>query len=332
METRANYLLVGSFVLGLSLALLIFVIWIAKVQFDIKFDHYDIRFEGSVTGLKVGSAVSYRGITVGEVSTIGVDPDDLKYVLVTVEIQSDTPVRQDTVAKLQLKGITGGSFVLLTGGDQDSPPLETLPGRARPVIASEKSGIEKLFEGAPQVVENVNLLIAQAADLLNPENRAAISQTLRDVSVVTGTIASHSGDLESIIEDTTETLKSLRETAAALERVGGHADTTLVAMNQVMTTADRTIGSMSGQVESLIVEFEKTARAFRGVGEQVEAMVLENREPLRDFSSTGLYELSRVLTELRDLIIALSRVTTTVERDPALFFFGNQQQGYETNK
>ncbi|MBO6781878.1 MAG: MCE family protein, partial [Alphaproteobacteria bacterium] len=52
--------------------------------------------------------------------------------------------------------------------------------------------------------------------------------------------------------------------------------------------------------------------------------------PLRDFTGEGLYELTNFMVEARALIDSLERVTTQVERDPARFLFGNQQQGYET--
>ena len=57
METKASYILVGSFVLALCLAAAGFILWIAKFQFDQEFARYDIFYEGSVTGLTEGSSV-----------------------------------------------------------------------------------------------------------------------------------------------------------------------------------------------------------------------------------------------------------------------------------
>ena len=72
METRANYLLVGSFVLLLVGGLVSFVLWFSKVQFDREFARYDIVFTGSVTSLDLGSQVRYSGVRVGEVIDIHV--------------------------------------------------------------------------------------------------------------------------------------------------------------------------------------------------------------------------------------------------------------------
>ena len=65
------------------------------------------------------------------------------------------------------------------------------------------------------------------------------------------------------------------------------------------------------------------------MSDEIQGLVAENRAPINAFMGSGLSELSSMLTEARDLIVSLNRVTTEVERDPARFLFGNQQQGYE---
>ena len=65
---------------------------------------------------------------------------------------------------------------------------------------------------------------------------------------------------------------------------------------------------------------------------QLEEMVAENREPIRDFTTSGLYELTNTLIEARELIAVLTRVGAEIERDPARFLFGDQQQGYEAQQ
>ena len=139
METRANYLLVGSFVLILVFGLIGFVIWLAKVEFDTQFARYDIYFSGSVTGVQTGSPVKYRGINVGEVISVKIDPDNVARVLVTIEIRSDTPIREDTVATLTIQGLAGGVFLQLTGGTHDAQPLVAKEGQRHPEIASRAS-------------------------------------------------------------------------------------------------------------------------------------------------------------------------------------------------
>ncbi len=83
METRASYILVGSFVLGLIAAAFAFVVWLASVQFEDVPKRYLIYFDGSVTGLAVASPVRYRGVPVGSVVDIRIDPENIERILVT---------------------------------------------------------------------------------------------------------------------------------------------------------------------------------------------------------------------------------------------------------
>ena len=68
METRANYVLVGSFVLALIAAEFAFVLWLARVDFEHEPKIYLTYFRGSVSGLQLGSEVQYRGVPVGRLT------------------------------------------------------------------------------------------------------------------------------------------------------------------------------------------------------------------------------------------------------------------------
>lgn len=334
METRANYLIVGGFVLALTFGLIGFVIWLAKVQFDTQFARYDIYFDGAVTGLQVGSQVKYRGITVGEVTSIRIDPQDVAKVLVTIEVQADTPVRQDTVASLALLSLTSGAlFVQLAGGTHDAPPLVAEAGQKNPVIKSQPLGLDKLLSGIDKILE-------QVAELLNADNRQAISDTLQNLSDLTGALAEQRGSLQSLMADAAATAAGLRDAADSVQSLAGKLDTridgvvgqvesTLGAFEDVARNVDGVVTDNAENIDGTIKDLRETARSFRGLADEAQALVAENREPIRDFTQTGLYELTTLLTEARELVISFKRVTTEVERDPARFLFGDQQQGYE---
>ncbi len=341
METRASYLLVGGFVLTLAAGLVVFVLWLAKFQFDVQFAHYDIHYSGSVTGLKVGSPVRYRGVGVGEVIHVGLDAARPDRVTVTIEVESDTPVSSDTVATMEIEGLTGGLYVLLGETTNGSPPLKTLKGQPRPVIASRPSSLQQVLEGAPELVQKVNLLLARAGDLLNDGNRAEFSAILANARGFTDTLVERRDDIGNLIVDAGATMAHLRGTASALEdmaetlkkdgsKLVQRLDSTLTSVDLMATGIDHSVASTTSDARALIEDLRGTAESFTGLSGELKKMVAENREGIRDFTSTGLSELSVLLIEMRDLVVALNRVTTDIERDPARFFFGNRQQGYET--
>lgn len=340
METRANYIMVGLFVLLLAFGLLGFVLWLAKFQFEEEFARYDIVFESTVTGLKEGSAVRYSGVHVGEVISVDLDPDRPTVIRVTIEVEKRTPVRGDSVATLELEGLTGGRYVQLTGGSLAAPPLDPPPGRKLAEIPAGASSFEQVLEGAPEMLENVNILLLRAQSLLSERNLANIEQLVANLTEVTGAIAENRDDIEQLIDDAALTMENLRaatgslDTMAAsldtnIERLTNSADSTLGAFETMAGSIDREVTLTSGEARELIVGLQETAKNLTSATGALEEMIAENREPIRDFANTGLYELTNLLTEARDLIVVLNRVTTEVQRDPARFIFGDQQQGYE---
>ncbi len=343
METRASYLLVGTFVLAFAAGLLVFVIWLAKFQFDTEFARLDIHFKGSVTGLNVGSPVRYSGVRVGEVIDINLSPDHPDEVRVTIEIDSITPVRSDTVATLELEGLTGGLYVLLIGKSPNAPPLTAAPGARYPVIASEASTLQQVIEGAPELVQKVDLLLARANDLLNAENRVSISNSLANIDSFTTTLKDHSGDIGDLIQNASATMKNVRKATMNLEALAenlnqsstqlvARADTTMASIDGMATGITRAIEDSVEDAQALISDLRGTAQSLSKTSDEVHALIAENREPLSDFTATGLTEFTGLLIEMRDLVVALNRVTTELQRDPARFLFGDRQQGYEVRQ
>jgi phospholipid/cholesterol/gamma-HCH transport system substrate-binding protein len=329
METRASYFLVGLFVLSLIVGMFGFVMWLTRFELKDENTYYYVYFRGAVTGLSVGSTVRYRGVPVGTVTQIGIDSENVELVEVTLAIKKGTPIKTDTIASLQLQGITGLSFVQLTGGTQNAPALEPRPGKRRATIPSRPSAIEQVFENAPELIANIGAVATRAAEVLSPENQKQISLILENVAVFSGTLSRASGPIEGIVDDTAATLSDLRRTAASLEQLaqqlqvisaelGGDARKFFADTNQLARSADRTI-----------TDVRKTAQAFEKLANDLNRIVGDARVPMRDFTANGLYEFSQFLTEARTLVASLTRLAYQLERDPARFLFGDQQKGFE---
>ncbi len=339
MENRANYILVGSFVLLVVLGLFGFVIWLAKIEVDREFARYTIYFDGSVSGLSTASNVLYNGIPVGTVGSIRIDPQNPQRVRVVVDIATDTPVKKDSVAELQAQGITGVSLVALTGGSATSPALtEVPPGERYPVIDSRPSQFQRLFQGAPDLIARGVELLEQTKRLVNDDNIRALSSIIVDVQTLSGELASRSGDLGSILGNIQETSGEMKKAAVSLntlvqtldarvDTLSESADATLAVLRGAVTTAD---GVVENDLRGLIQELRSTATSVTKVSDGLNVIVEETRQPIADFSAEGLYEFSGLIADMRALMGDLSRLTTAIESDPAQFLFGDAQRGFET--
>ena len=80
---------------------------------------------------------------------------------------------------------------------------------------------------------------------------------------------------------------------------------------------------------------EAAGAAMASIGEtsdEIRSLLEDNREAVTEFSNSALIEFTLLVTDARDLVTRLSRLATEVERDPARFLFGDQQQGYEAGE
>jgi len=158
METDRHYFFEGLFIIGFAIAAAIFAVWLGSPG------HHDdavyrIHFPDSVSGLTVGDPVKFRGIDVGTVKTMSIDPGNSRLVLVDVRLRKETPVRTDTRASLAMKGITGVVFIELNGGDPAAKMLLAVTPQGQiPEIPSEKSGLKAMLDELPKLVEKFSAI------------------------------------------------------------------------------------------------------------------------------------------------------------------------------
>lgn len=329
METRANHLLIGSFVLVFLLGILGFVIWVAKIQVDREFAYYNIQFTGSVTGLAVGGDVRFNGIQVGSVRRISIDPNDASKVRVIVEVASDTPVRTDSVASLELLGITGVSYVQISGGTMSKPLLPKVRMSAElPTIQSKQSVIAEVFENAPDLVNKAVELMVRASDLLSEENRGKISSILADAGRVAEAVASRQVEISRIIESVDRTSADVADAAHAAKNVAQRFD---VLADETEKTLMAVRGVVAGDGAAFVAESRRTAASLTKLSDEVQAMVAENRAPLHALTTDGVGDLRRFLDEARILIASLARVASRLEDDPSAVLFGNRDVQYKAD-
>ena len=152
MEYDKHYFIEGLFIVGFAVAAAFFAVWLGSPgrHDDVL---YHIHFADSVSGLTVGDPVKYRGVDVGTVRSMNIDPDNSRLVLVEVRLRKEAPVKTDTRASLELKGITGVVFIELNGGDPGAQNLLAVTPEGRfPEIPTEKAGLKAMLDDLPKVV------------------------------------------------------------------------------------------------------------------------------------------------------------------------------------
>jgi phospholipid/cholesterol/gamma-HCH transport system substrate-binding protein len=303
VETRANYVFVGTSVLAAIVAIIIFIFWLGRNQLNKHEDLYHTYFTGSVTGLSSGSPVRYRGVPVGIVGYIAIDPDNIERIRVTLKIRERTPIKIDTVASLETAGITGGSYIELSGGTNAAPLLVSQNGEV-PVIKSENSGLQSVLDDAPKLLNKLNQLTDQANKLLSDENVKTISTTF-------------------------DHLNSL---SANLDALGPDAKQTVANLNKLTTDLNKQLPGLIDTLKQDGTSIREAADEFHKVGGNVDGLIAENRAPLRDFTTNGLGEVGPLVANLRTLTDTLNRVADHLDRDPQRYLFGGTSAGVDPSR
>ena len=129
MESRAHALAAGLFILLLLVAAGLTGNWIAGDP--LVRNPYRVIALQPVSGLNPQAQVRYRGISVGRVTSIDLDLQDTRRILIDIEVEDRIPLTKGTYAQLGMEGITGIAYVhLLDEGKDVNPPPVAEIGRA----------------------------------------------------------------------------------------------------------------------------------------------------------------------------------------------------------
>ena len=185
METRAPFVVVGAFVLAAIVAVFGFVYWLHNTGSLGPRATYHVQFDGSVPGLLVGAAVLFNGIRVGEVTDLGLAPDNPRRVNATVSIASTTPVRADTRVGLEFQGLTGVPVITLEGGQMLGTSGEV------PTLIAEPGAGQSMTQAARDALRKVDSVLS--------ENSEPLKKTIASLQVFSEGLARNTGKLDSIV-------------------------------------------------------------------------------------------------------------------------------------
>jgi phospholipid/cholesterol/gamma-HCH transport system substrate-binding protein len=333
METRAGYVLVGLFVVALFVASIGGAILLGDIQLDQKTRPFRIDFSGSVAGLSEGSGVRYRGVPVGSVSQIKIDPSNVEQIDVIIEVDTNVPIKADMVAVLESQGLTGIGYIEIQGGSQAAADLVSSDG-AIPVLPSRPSSLQQVFKTAPEIASQLVVLMARAEQFLKPENEKAFADILASLGTLSAALADKAPDIETAIDATTAAARQLETSVKTLAPVFESLDRELVSVSEetkaTLAAIRGAATGLEGEIGSLSKSLQDTSKRIGRVAGTANTTLEDIRPGLEDFSQSGLYEVSQFLVEARVLVGNLDQLVRQINRDPSQFLFGSQEGQVDT--
>ena len=296
MERDAHYALVGLVSAALLLGLVLFVVWLAKVQFNSQYALYDVDFKGPVRGLSSGGEVFFNGIKVGEVTRLSLDRRDPNRVVARVRIAADAPVKVDSLGSLEPQGVTGVSYVQITAGGARQPLLrEVTPADQTPVIRTTQGALEGLLQGGGDV-------LARSLQALDRVNRLMSDQNMANFTV----LLANARDATALAKNQGQLLADLDTTLKDVDVASRHIDTLTLQTNRLV----------NGQGRATHANVTSAAVQIRPPAADAQSTLSRLSGPANDFAANGLPQLSRTILTLQAASESLDRLVNEVEQDP----------------
>lgn len=297
MREKAQYALVGVFVVALAFAFVAIVLWLGGGKPGRQYDEYLVYMQESVSGLSRDNVVKYVGVDVGRVHEIGLASGGAGPVRLVLQIEKGTPVREDTYATLETQGLTGLAYINLKGGSLESPLLQARPGQSYPEIESRPSTWGRLDVAVEQLLSNLTGLTARVDVLLSEDNQQHLSRTLAQLDRLTAALADRSDTLGDSIDDLAATLEKTREAGEGLP--------VLVAQ----------LGQAANALEDM-------AERLGASGETIRRVVEARDRDIGRFTGESLPEAAVMIGEMRRAATSLRRFSEQLERDPGILLRG----------
>jgi len=308
MEREANYAAVGAFVVIAALLGALFVYWYSDTREHRDYNRYEIYFTGSVSGLDKGGAVRYLGVGVGRVVDIRIDPRDSSRVQVIVDIDARTPVSPQTVAELQLQGITGLLYIDLREDHDQGLTTPAVAGLKYPVIRSAPSRFDVFLASLPELVASANDVVKRAERLLSNENLAAVSAAV-------GNLDKASSRLPQTVHDVNSLIGELRAASTELTASARSAHELLdAAQPDVRQTLER-VRTIGDNLANASIQLNK--------------LIGENRQDIRTFTREGLPEIERFVREGRAAAQDIQALANSLRENPNQLLYQQPERGVE---
>ena len=328
MENKAHAFAAGMFVLVVTALLVALAAWLTRDTGVRRV--YEISSLEAVNGLQPQAPVRYRGVAVGKVTAIGLDPKTLGNVLVTIALDDAAPVTRSTYASLGFQGVTGLAFVQLDDSGESKVALDATTDGAPSRIPMRASLLSKLSDQGVAILARIEETSTRVNQLLSPANQK---------------------DLMATINGFGQAADSVQQLSARAQQLAGTMDGILkaqlgpdrVSFPQFVQDATGTIKSLqktSEGVDQTVVEFGKTAVEFRKTATEITKLserlnaqggvvdkLAEGAGAMANagssFNTGTLPRLNRTSEEAARTARQVNRAVSAVSDNPQSLLFGN---------
>lgn len=221
MENKARYGIVGAFLIIFATALAMFLLWQARYNSKSEdLAEYRVYTKESIFGLNENSFVLYKGLNIGFVDKLRIDPENHEQIEIILKISNPNVIKTDSYAVIQSQGISGNKNIEINGGSKESDFLKSSSGNFA-VIPLKLSFLDQISNDAQGITQKVDSALYKANNLLNEKNLKNIESILENLNKASNNF----NDLVKNINSTVD--KSLASNLQNIENITVKLDSLL---------------------------------------------------------------------------------------------------------
>jgi phospholipid/cholesterol/gamma-HCH transport system substrate-binding protein len=260
-----NEVAVGAAVI-LALALIVFgTIWLQGRGFGREEMELVARF-AEVGQLMEGNAVKVRGVPIGQVDAIGLDPEG-GGVLITMRVTSDVLLPEDPVVLLAPESMFGDWQAEIFPRTQfpdysyaESPDPAVLPGATLPDISRLTAVADRIAQNMASLSDRFEIAFTQET----AENIRRAIDNIQEVSEqLTDLVSKQQAAIDEVSANLQETTDALSRTVETVNRTFTQVENAISGdkLTNIVANAEKA----SLQIDSLTRELLQTSRSLRTV-------------------------------------------------------------------
>ncbi len=304
MNNKVNYTVVGILILVAMSFMVAFTYWLLKPEVSQNVKKYTIYFDESVLGLNIDAPVKYRGISVGKVKVLEINPNNSEQVKVTVSILKSTPIKTNTLAKLTAQGITGLSYINLSMGTNKAQILKTQENEMYPIIQTTPSFFENFERSLGSVSSQLSSTLGRTEELLGENNQKQMAEILKNSASVMNKM--------NLLLD--------KKTIAHLQSTSKNIDELSQKINNIMPDIDNFLASSVEWEDDIVTSFSSITTSYVGMTASMEEIkrAVENGEfNIKDMGADVIPTMNNTFLQMQELIIKLQSTLTQHNSSPS---------------
>jgi paraquat-inducible protein B len=310
MGKQVNPATVGAFVLG-ALGLILAAIVVLKGGLFQTKHKFVIYFPGDINGLRVGAAVKFNGVEIGEVSQTQLSLE---------QDENNARVRIPVVIQLDEKKI------LSHGATIDLSDQETIPNLVKAGLRAQL-GSDSFVTGLLYValdIEPNTPMVMVSHPLEGLQEIPAIPNTLEQAQAVAVRIFERLDkvDFNAVFTQMTGMLDSIRQitTSPALRDVVNNSEKTRAQLDHTLAGAQQTLSTVNSQVPPLSESLQKTSGSADAAAKQFRLTLgtvqttIEPNSPINYQALQTLQDVSAAAHSVKELADYLQRNPSAIVR------------------